>query len=50
LNGFNLPRYWRYIEICHDDPLTKIYFASLGVLGVYIAYKIMAKNGLIPDK
>jgi hypothetical protein len=33
-----------------DDPLTKIYFASLGVLGIYIAYKIMAKNGLIPDK
>jgi hypothetical protein len=33
-----------------DDNLTKLYFASLGVLGVYIVYKVMAKNGLLPNK
>jgi len=32
-----------------DDPMTKVYFASLGVLGVYILYKVMAKNGLLPN-
>jgi hypothetical protein len=33
-----------------DDTMTKIYFASVGVLGVYIVYKLMAKNGLIPNQ
>jgi len=32
-----------------DDPFAKLYFASLGVLGVYVLYKVMAKNGLIPS-
>jgi hypothetical protein len=31
-----------------DDPLAKIYFASLGVLGVYILYRIMVKNNMLP--
>jgi len=30
------------------DPMTQIYFASVGVLGIYILYKIMTKNGLLP--
>lgn len=31
-----------------DDPIAQIYFASLGVLGVYILYRIMVKNGMLP--
>lgn len=31
------------------DPLSQIYFASLGVLGVYILYGIMTKNGMLPS-
>jgi hypothetical protein len=30
------------------DPLSQIYFASLGFLGVYIIYRIMEKNGMVP--
>jgi len=30
------------------DPISQAYFASLGVLGVYILYKIMLKNGMVP--
>jgi len=30
------------------DTLTQVYFASLGVLGLYILYGIMAKNGMLP--
>jgi hypothetical protein len=30
------------------DPLTQIYFASLGFLATYILYKIMVKNGMLP--
>jgi hypothetical protein len=29
------------------DPLTQIYFASLGLLATYILYKIMVKNGMV---
>ena len=32
-----------------DDPITKIYLASLGALGLYITYRVMAKNGMVPD-
>jgi hypothetical protein len=32
-----------------DDPIAKLYFASLGMFGIYIVYRIMAKNGLIPS-
>ena len=31
-----------------DDPLAKLYIASLGGLGLYIMYRLMKKNGLIP--
>lgn len=31
------------------DPISQLYFASLGVLGVYILYKIMLKNGMVPN-
>lgn len=31
-----------------DDPLIKIYFASLGVFGIYILYRLMVKKGLVP--
>jgi hypothetical protein len=30
------------------DPISQIYFASLGILGVYILYGIMEKNGMLP--
>ena len=30
------------------DPISQAYFASLGALGVYILYKIMLKNGMVP--
>jgi protein-arginine kinase activator protein McsA len=32
-----------------DDPISKIYLASLGALGIYITYRIMVKNGMIPN-
>ena len=31
-----------------NEPLSQLYFASVGALGVYILYKIMLKNGMIP--
>lgn len=31
------------------DPISQMYFASLGVLGVYILYGIMEKNGMLPS-
>ena len=31
------------------DPLSQMYFASLGALGVYILYGIMMKNGMLPS-
>ena len=31
-----------------NEPLAQLYFASVGALGVYILYKIMLKNGMIP--
>ena len=39
--------YWSYK--IPDDPLVKAYFASLGALSVYVLYKIMAKNGMVPN-
>jgi hypothetical protein len=29
------------------DPITQLYFASLGVLGVYVLYRVLNKNGMI---
>ena len=31
------------------DPISQLYFASLGVFGIYIMYRIMAKNGMVPS-
>jgi hypothetical protein len=30
------------------DPISQLYFASLGAFGIYILYRIMLKNGMIP--
>ena len=35
---FNVPK----------DPISQLYFASVGVLGIYILYGIMVKNNLLP--
>jgi hypothetical protein len=32
------------------DPISQVYFASLGLLGVYILYGIMDKNGMLPSR
>lgn len=32
------------------DPLSQLYFASVGILGVYILYGIMTKNGMLPSR
>ena len=32
-----------------NDPISQLYFASLGVFGIYIMYRIMAKNGMVPS-
>jgi hypothetical protein len=31
-----------------SDPISQVYFASLSALGLYILYKIMLKNGMVP--
>lgn len=39
-----------YINIkVPDDPIIQAYFASLGALSIYVLYKIMIKNGMIPN-
>ena len=30
-----------------EDPLTQLYFISLGAFGIYILYRMMSKNGLL---
>ena len=30
------------------DPISQLYFASVGLLGVYILYGIMVKNNMLP--
>lgn len=32
-----------------DDPIAQLYIASLGAFGIYIIYRIMAKNGIVPS-
>jgi hypothetical protein len=32
-----------------SDPISQVYFASLGGLGLYILYKIMLKNDMVPN-
>jgi len=54
LTGVGCKETFSNIEECYtcfkipDDPLAKIYIASLGVLGIYILYRIMSKKGLLP--
>jgi hypothetical protein len=31
-----------------DDPIVQAYFASLGLFGIYIIHRLMAKNDLLP--
>jgi hypothetical protein len=31
-----------------DDPIVQAYFASLGLFGIYIIYRLMIKNNLLP--
>lgn len=31
-----------------DDPIVQAYFASLGLFGIYIIYRLMVKNDLLP--
>lgn len=31
-----------------DDPIAKLYFVSLGAVGIYILYRIMTKNKIVP--
>ena len=31
------------------DPISQLYFASLGAFGVYMLYRIMLKNGMVPS-
>jgi hypothetical protein len=33
-----------------EDPISQLYFASVGVLGVYILYGLMVKNGMLPSR
>jgi hypothetical protein len=33
-----------------NDPISQVYFASVGVLGIYILYNIMIKNGMLPSR
>lgn len=41
--------YNKYYKV-PKDPITQIYFASVGVLGIYILYNIMTKNGMLPKR
>jgi hypothetical protein len=31
-----------------NEPISNVFFGSLGILGIYILYRIMDKNGMIP--
>lgn len=31
------------------DPISQIYFASIGILGIYILYRLMMKHGMLPS-
>ena len=33
-----------------NDPITHLYFGSLSILGLYILYGIMVKNGMLPKR
>lgn len=54
LTGIKCKEAFSNIEQCYtcfkipDDPLIKMYFASLGAFGIYIMYRLMVKNKLLP--
>jgi hypothetical protein len=31
-----------------NDPISQAYFASLGLFGIYMLYRLMIKNNLLP--
>lgn len=37
-----------YDYVKEEDPIVQLYFASIGLLGVYILYKILQKNKMVP--
>ena len=47
LNNDLLSTSYSYYDIS-DDPISQLYFSSLGILGIYILYNIMIKNGMLP--
>jgi hypothetical protein len=54
LTGIGCKETFSNIEECNtcfkipDDQLAKMYIVSLGVLGIYIVYRLMSKKGLLP--
>jgi hypothetical protein len=32
-----------------DDPIVQVFFASFGIFGIYLLYKILSKNKIIPQ-
>jgi len=32
-----------------DDPIVQAFFASFGIFGIYMFYKILSKNKIIPE-
>lgn len=54
LTGIKCRETFSNIEQCYtcfkipDDPIIKMYFASLGAFGIYLLYRLMVKNKLLP--
>jgi hypothetical protein len=54
LTGIKCKETFSNIEQCYtcfkipDDPIIKMYFASLGAFGIYLLYRLMIKNKLLP--
>jgi hypothetical protein len=44
----NLNNEYEYSYKIPNDPISQLYFASLGLLSIYILYGIMLKNGMVP--
>jgi hypothetical protein len=43
------PATYAYYKV-PNDTFSQAYFASLGIFGIYILYRIMEKNGMVPRK
>lgn len=54
LTGIKCRETFSNIEQCYtcfkipEDPIIKMYFASLGAFGIYLLYRLMVKNKLLP--